>query len=336
MSLLLVCSGGGHLKQLHQLADRLPWGAQERTWVTFDTGLSRGLLAEEDVRFATYAAPRDVVNIARNGALALRVLASRRWSAVVSTGSSLAVDFLPLAAARGIPAYFIETAARATGPSMTGRILGPVPRVRTYTQYPAWAGGRWRYAGSIFESFEPGPAREPGPIRSAVVTLGTTESYGFRRMLTPLVPLLSGASVTWQTGVTDVAGLGIAARESVPHPELVAAVRAADVVVAHAGTGAALTALEAGRCPVLVPRLACHGEHVDDHQEQVAVDLHRRGLAIACPPEVLSGAVLEEAARRSVHRVAAPPVLRLHPPRGRDLVTTTGRGVPPRKGASGR
>ena len=311
MTLLLVCSGGGHLKQLHQLAGRLPWDDRDRTWVTFDTGLSRGLLAGEDVRYATYAAPRDVRNIARNGALALRLLAQRRWSAVVSTGSSLAVNFLPLAAALGIPAYFIETAARAAGPSMTGRLLGPVPRVRTYTQYPAWASDRWTYAGSIFESFERGPDREPVPLASAVVSLGTTESYGFRRMLEPLVPLLRGSAVTWQTGMTDVEGLGIAARGSVPHGEMVAAIATADVVVSHAGTGGALTALEAGRCPVLVPRLARHGEHVDDHQVQVATDLHRRGLAIACTPEELTPEVLAEASRRTVRRVAAPTPLRL-------------------------
>lgn len=312
MSVLLACSGGGHLKQLHQLAGRLPWADEERTWLTFDTGLSRGLLDGEDVRFATYAAPRDVVNIARNQVLGTRTVASKRWSAVVSTGSSLAVNVLPVAAALGIPAYFIETAARATGPSMTGRILAPVPRVLTYTQYPAWAGGRWRYAGSIFDTFEPGPVREnPGPLRRAVVTVGTTESYGFRRLLDAVAPLLDGMEVMWQTGATDVVGLDVAARESVPHPEMLAAVARADVVVAHAGTGAALTALEAGLCPVLVPRLARHGEHVDDHQEQVAAELDGRGLAIACRPERLEAAVLADAARRTVRRSAAVEPLRL-------------------------
>lgn len=311
MSVLLACSGGGHLKQLHQLAGRLPWADEERTWITFDTGLSRGLLEGEDVRFATYAAPRDVANIARNQVLGTRTVASKRWSAVVSTGSSLAVNVLPVAAALGIPAYFIETAARATGPSMTGKILAPVPRVRTYTQYPAWAGGRWRYAGSIFDTFEPGPARGAPTIERAVVTLGTTESYGFRRMLDAAAPLLAGADVLWQTGMTDVAGLRIDARKSVPHPEMLAAVARADVVVAHAGTGAALTALEAGLCPVLVPRLARHGEHVDDHQEQVAAELDGRGLAIVCPPERLDAAVIAEAARRTVRRTAAVQPLRL-------------------------
>ena len=313
MSVLLACSGGGHLKQLHQLAGRLPWAEEERTWLTFDTGLSRGLLDGEDVRFATYAAPRATWSTSpATQVLGTRTVASRRWSAVVSTGSSLAVNVLPVAAALGIPAYFIETAARATGPSMTGRILAPVPRVRTYTQYPAWAGGRWRYAGSIFDTFEPGPAREAaGPPRRAVVTLGTTESYGFRRLLDAVAPLLDGVEVMWQTGATDVDGLDIVARESVPHPEMLAAVAEADVVVAHAGTGAALTALEAGLCPVLVPRLVRHGEHVDDHQQQVAAELDGRGLAIACPPERLDAAVLADAARRTVRRSAAVGPLRL-------------------------
>ncbi len=313
MAVLLACSGGGHLKQLHQLADRLPWADEERTWLTFDTGLSRGLLGGEDVRFATYAAPRDVLNIARNQVLATRLVASRRWTAVVSTGSSLAVNVLPVAAALGIPAYFIETAARATGPSMTGRILAPLPRISTFTQYPAWAGGSWRYAGSIFDSFEPGPQRavDDVALRRAVVSLGTTESYGFRRMLDAAVPALDGVDVLWQTGVSDTSGLELDARESVPHGEMLTAVRQADVVVAHAGTGAALTALDAGLCPVLVPRLAAHGEHVDDHQLQVAAELEARGLAICCPPERLTRSVLLEAASRSVRRSADPAPLRL-------------------------
>ena len=49
--------------------------------------------------------------------------------------------------------------------------------------------------------------------------------------------------------------------------------READVVVAHAGVGTALAALEVGKCPVLVPRRLAHGEHVDDHQVQIASEL---------------------------------------------------------------
>jgi UDP-N-acetylglucosamine transferase subunit ALG13 len=311
MKLLLVCSGGGHLKQLSELVDRLPFPHDDRTWVTFDTGLSRSLLKDEDVVYATYAAPRDVPNIARNAILAVRMLRPNRWSAVVSTGSSLAVDFLPLAALRGIPSYFIETAARASGPSMTGRILARSPRVATYTQYAAWADRRWRYAGSIFDGFTSADPVPPTPIRRAVVSVGTTESYGFRRMLEALADSLRDVDTLWQTGATDVSGLNIPARATVPHGELLEAVAAADVIVCHAGTGAALTALEAGRCPVLVPRLRRHGEHVDDHQVQIAAELSGRGLAVVAAPDELSPEVLEEAARRRIGRLERPPALEL-------------------------
>lgn len=309
MTLLLVCSGGGHLKGLHQIADRLPTAQEGRTWVTFDTGLSRSMLADEDVVFAPYAAPRDVVNIARNQWLATRMIASRRWSAVISTGSSIAVNFLPLAAARGIPAHFVESAARMTDLSMTGRILARVPGVRCHVQSRALATRRWHYAGSEFDAFErdDDAAPAPAPIQRAVVSVGTTESYGFRRLLDAAAPLLVGVDTVWQTGATDARGLGIDARPTVPFTEMAAAVAEADVVVAHAGTGTALTALEAGRCPVLVPRLGRYDEHVDDHQEQIAAELSRRGLAITCSPEDLTEATLHEAARRRVRRNGAPP-----------------------------
>lgn len=312
MSVLLVCSGGGHLKQLHELLPRMPFPTEDRLWVTFDTGLSRSLLARENVRYARYAAPRDTVNILRNAALAARVVGRRKFDHAVSTGSSLAVDFLPLALARGTSCHFIETAARADGPSMTGKIMVRTPGVHTYCQYRRWAGGKWGYAGSVFDVFEPDP--QPAPVdvvRRAVVTLGTTESYGFRRMLDRLVPLLHGVEVLWQTGSTDVSGLGIDARETVPHEEMLKAISEADVVIAHSGTGAAITTLQHGLTPILVPRLQRYDEHVDDHQVQIAGELSDRGLAVACPVEELTADVILRAARRRTRLVANPPRLAL-------------------------
>ena len=46
-----------------------------------------------------------------------------------------------------------------------------------------------------------------------------------------------------------------------------AATAAADVVISHAGVGSALTALRCGKRPILVPREAARGEHVDDSRE---------------------------------------------------------------------
>ncbi|QAY69503.1 glycosyltransferase [Xylanimonas protaetiae] len=309
---LLVCSGGGHLKQLFTLAARLGITPGDQVWATFDNPLSRSLLRGREVVHIPYAGPRDAAGILRTLGRAHHIVASRRFELAVSTGSSPAVTFLPWAARRGARALYIESAARADGPSLSGRILGHDPRVATYTQYPAWADAEWSYHGSIFDGFAPAPQSGTRRLRRAVVTLGTQERYGFARLLRALVPLLRGCEVLWQVGVTgahEAAELGVPdARVGVPHNELSAAIAEADVVVAHAGTGSALTAFEQGRCPVLVPRLAQHGEHVDDHQLQIARELERRGLAVTRSPEDLTLDVLEEAAARAVRRVEAPPI----------------------------
>ena len=63
--------------------------------------------------------------------------------------------------------------------------------------------------------------------------------------------------------------------------DLDAEMHAADVVIAHAGIGSALSALRAGKIPILVPRRGHQGEHIDDHQDQIARYLVDRGLAIS-------------------------------------------------------
>jgi UDP-N-acetylglucosamine transferase subunit ALG13 len=47
-------------------------------------------------------------------------------------------------------------------------------------------------------------------------------------------------------------------------------IREADVIVCHGGAGSIIPALRAGRVPVVMPRQSRYGEHVDDHQVEVA------------------------------------------------------------------
>jgi UDP-N-acetylglucosamine--N-acetylmuramyl-(pentapeptide) pyrophosphoryl-undecaprenol N-acetylglucosamine transferase len=307
-SVLLVCSSGGHLKQLVALTERIGIAPDDQFWITAQDGQSRTLLADRRVVWSPYAGPRDAVNILRTRLLAKRVLARHRFDLAISTGSSPAVAFLPLAARAGAEAHYIESAARANGPSVSGKLIARNPQISTYTQYPTWSDDRWHYRGSIFDEYVPGPSSDTSEIRRAVVSVGTQDGYHFDRLYQNLVPLLSDCEeVLWQTGPQDVSGYGIKGRHSVPHHELRQAVAEADVVVAHSGTGAALTALEQGKCPVLVPRLARRGEHVDDHQIQIGGELQRRGLAIMCDADMLSRVELEVAAGRSVRRVLPPP-----------------------------
>ncbi|NQX29254.1 glycosyl transferase family 28 [Microbacteriaceae bacterium VKM Ac-2854] len=314
---LFVCSGGGHLKQLFTLAKRFGIAPEDQHWVTFDNGLSRSLLADRRVTYSRFAAPRDALPILRNSALAHGILKRGGYDAVFSTGSSPAVSFMPEASLRGIPCHYIESAARADGPSMTGKIISKIKNVSTYTQYPAWADERWQFGGSIFDAYVSGPAREVSSISKAVVSVGTQDGYPFDRLFTALVPLLTGVDTLWQSGLADVSQHGIQGRASVPHHELQEAVAEADVVIAHSGTGAAVTAIEAGKMPILVPRLAKHGEHIDDHQLQIARELDRRGLAIAASVEELDEALLLRAARMSTGFATEVPAFRFYEGRER-------------------
>jgi UDP-N-acetylglucosamine--N-acetylmuramyl-(pentapeptide) pyrophosphoryl-undecaprenol N-acetylglucosamine transferase len=310
---LLVASSGGHLAQLHALAPRIPEVLSENsTWVTFDTPQSRSLLAGEHVVCVDYTAPRDWRNAIRNLEPAWRILSDGRYDHVISTGAGIALTFLPLARANGIAATYIESAARSRGPSLTGRILTNVPGVRLGTQYRSWAGERWSYVGSVLDGYAPQPHGQVPPIRRVVVLLGTIP-YPFRRLVARLLDVLpAGVNVTWQTGATDTSNLPVASRREMPRQELHAAIHAADVVVAHAGAGSALAALQAGKCAVLVPRERAHGEHVDDHQREIAGELAGRGLALARSVSELSADDLRTAAGRGVAQVKAPP-LRLAP-----------------------
>ncbi|WP_432486107.1 glycosyltransferase [Kineococcus esterisolvens] len=308
MTALLVANNGGHVKQLHSWLPRLGLG-EDRVWVTVEAPQTTALLAGEEVCWVDYPDARDYRALVRHALATRHLFRQHRFSAAVSTGASLALSVLPQAAARGIDTRFIESATRFEGPSMAGRVLARMPRIRVYTQYEHLTSKRWRYGGSVFDGFTAvaGAARTRDPWR-VVVTVGSTGAYGFRRLLDRMVQVLPpDAEVLWQTGSTDVTGLDIEARPAVPSDELAAAVAAADVVVAHAGTGSALGSLEAGKFPLLVPRRTAHGEHVDDHQGEIARALGQRGLALVREADEITFADLEQAATTAVERRQAPP-----------------------------
>jgi UDP-N-acetylglucosamine--N-acetylmuramyl-(pentapeptide) pyrophosphoryl-undecaprenol N-acetylglucosamine transferase len=310
---LLAASNGGHLKQLHRLRDRLEGVPGPFEWITFDTPQARSLLEGETVHFVPFIGGRDPGNVARNFPFARRILRETGAEALVSTGSAIALPYFTLGRMRGRHCHWIESAARMEGPSLTGRMISRIPGVRLYAQYESWAGGRWAFRGSVFDSFA-GVEASAGEARiaRAVVTLGTYKGTPYTRIVRRLLEILPPeVEVLWQTGATDVAELGIEGVYALPERELSEAMAAADVVITHAGVGTALAALEVGKCPVMAPRLAAHGEAVDDHQVQIAEQLSRRGLAVTVDAERIALDHLLEAASRTIGAPAEPPAFRL-------------------------
>jgi UDP-N-acetylglucosamine--N-acetylmuramyl-(pentapeptide) pyrophosphoryl-undecaprenol N-acetylglucosamine transferase len=254
-----------------------------------------------------YVGVRSVPDVLRCIPNARRLLASRKVTRAVSTGSGIALGYLPYLAARGVECHYIESATRVSGPSVTGRVLQWVPGVRTYTQYQSWADSRWQYAGSVFDGYESAAvAREPDAVIQVVVTVGAATQYPFRRLFEHLVPLLapegelarvSGlpVEVLWQTADTSVDDLPIQATPALPAAEL----------------GSALAALNAGRYPILAVRDPARGEQVDDHQHQLATELARRKLAMHRDAQSITVDDMVEALGMSVQRTASPPVFEL-------------------------
>lgn len=309
MGTLLVAATGGHLKQLYMLRERLD--ADGCHWVTFDKAQSRSLLGsnDQDVDFVPFIGSRDPGNTLKGFLAARRVFRERRPDAVISTGSAIALPYMVLGRMRGARCIYIESAARSRGPSLTGRMVARIPGVELRTQYPAWADERWAYDGSVFDTFAVRALESPPPIRRVVVTLGTLK-YDFSRLVQRVVEVLpENAEVLWQLGGTGADGLPGQTHEWMAESELSAAMRDADVVISHAGVGSALAALECGKSPILIPRRAGFDEHVDDHQEQIAAELARRGLGVAMEADALT---LEDLLRAS-RRVVVPDESRRRP-----------------------
>lgn len=309
MTTLLVASTGGHLKELHHLRRRLLGVKEPFRWATFDTPQSRSLLSDEAVDFVRFVAGRDPINVIRNLPAARDILRAHDVDTVVSTGSAVALSFFGLARMRRLRCHYIESAARIDGPSLTGRQISRIPGVCLYSQYPGWSDERWSYSGSVFDSFKRATTGEhSGQLGKVVVTLGIYRGVGFGRLLRRLLDVLPPeADVLWQTGDTDISDFDIPGHYAIPELELTQAMREADVVISHAGVGTALAALEVGKCPVLVPRRRSFGEAVDDHQTQIANELHKRGLSVSIEADDLSCDALLAASRNRVAMLTQAP-----------------------------
>lgn len=308
MRSLFIATAGGHLTQLIALSERLPVQTEDAVWVTVPTAQSKSALAGRDVVWAEYGRPRDLAALAGHIALARRVMKRERFELAVSTGASLAPPFLAAARARGVPCHYIESATRVDGPSLAGRAVSMVPGVNLYTQHQKWACRRWAYGGSVFDGWRAISLDVPRSISRALVTAGSARGFPFDRLLEAARRVLPpDCDVTWQTGGAQVVGLRGRVAAEYSAGEMAEAIANADVVISHAGTGSAVAALEAGRLPILVPRLASRGEHIDDHQSELAAMLAGRGLAIVRAPEELSCADLLRAAATEIIASPAEP-----------------------------
>lgn len=279
---LWIASAGGHVTEALEI-ERTIGAHKDSLWVVPRHPQTVSMLEGRRRLFVENVVPRDAAAAWRVGRRVRRLVREESFDRAISTGSAIAAFSLPAAAAAGVPAVYVESLARADGPSLTGRLLRLAPGVATYTQYRSWASAAWRYDGSVLAGYEVTAASDPSldRPRRILVSLGTIEPYRFDRAVRAVLAALQPSDdVTWQVGATTGLHLpGVVERNMAPDA-LGRAMRDADVVVVHAGVGTILQALDAGHVPLLAVRHREHGEHVDNHQMQLAGELSRRGLAI--------------------------------------------------------
>jgi UDP-N-acetylglucosamine transferase subunit ALG13 len=295
--LVLAASTGGHLAQLVRLAPGLGASA-DSLWITFRNPQSESLLRGRNVLHVPYIRPRDAGPVLTAFRQILPRIRAGGYEAAVSTGAGLALAALPAARVAGVPSLYIESVSRIKGPSLSGRMLAALRFAEMRTQHPSWATGRWGVHPSVLSTYRTFPRQDrPRGDVGLFVTLGTIRGYGFHSLIDRILEQgLADERTVWQLGDTEPrVELPGRVHAELPAAEFERCATQADAVITHAGVGTVLGLLELGIAPIVVPRRRSRGEHVDDHQEQLAQLMRDTGIGFAVEvgelrPEVVAAA----------------------------------------------
>jgi len=305
----LVAARGGHLELMQSLKDAFE--GYERIWVTEPSARADALVAAGERVELLPPYRRSAVAAARNVRLARELVARTRPRLVVCSGAGLTVPFCVAARAAGARIIFTETMARITNPSMSGRVLSRLAS-SVFVQWPDMA---TVYPGATVCR----PALLEGIAETAPGGRGTFVAVGtWHQPFDRLLRLVDEAAaegtlpqpVLVQSGACTYRPRYVETRSFMEPAELEAAIAAAELVVCHAGSGIIAGALRAGRRPLVLPRVERQGEHVDDHQLQIAARLSDYGLAVHLHDRIRPSDVAAAAAPLAADMLGAPgPVL---------------------------
>lgn len=99
------------------------WMDYDRVWVSFDKPDSRSLLNDQNVYWAHSPTNRNIKNLIKNFLLASTILHREKPTCIISTGAGIAIPFLLLGRVLGIKTVYIESFARKTDLSLTGKVV---------------------------------------------------------------------------------------------------------------------------------------------------------------------------------------------------------------------
>jgi UDP-N-acetylglucosamine transferase subunit ALG13 len=207
---------------------------------------------------------------------------------VVTTGAGITVPFCLFARLFGARVIFLETMARVTGPSASGRVLSRLAR-RTLVQWPEVVSVYPRSRLCNPALLDVVPADPPNTGQGTFVAVGTHDQP-FDRLLRMVDTAASAGllpqPILVQAGVSEYRSESFARADWLAPEEMEAEIRRAKFVVVHAGSGLVTTALRHGSRPLVLSRQAAFGEHFDDHQNQLTSKLADLGLVVKLGDEI--------------------------------------------------
>jgi len=104
----------------------------------------------------------------------------------------------------------------------------------------------------------------------------------FSRLLDAVLSVVSQLPqpVVVQHGNSPFKGIGCISLPFIEMEEFIHYLEEAELLIVHAGAGSIIHAIQAGKVPVVMPRLAKHGEIVDNHQLEFARALAETGKIV--------------------------------------------------------
>lgn len=113
-----------------------------------------------------------------------------------------------------------------------------------------------------------------------------TQKFQFNRLLKAVDALVEQGQlkgeVFAQTGHSDYVPRNYAYRDFISKDEFHACIDRCDLLITHSGVATIITGLKLRKPVVVAPRFASYGEHVDDHQLQIAESFADKNFLLMC------------------------------------------------------
>ena len=300
-TICIASSPGGHIAEL--LAVRAAFDSYRTVWVT---GRSRQADALREAGEELRVLPswgRDEPGLRGflpNVRDAGRLVAAYRPRVVVTNGAGLVAPFALLARARGSRLVVIETMARVTSATLTGRILAPLADA-VVVQWPELRRAH-RRAIVCRPALLDATAHRDAPRGSGTFVSVGTRPEPFDRLLAMVDRAVAAGQlphpVIAQSGTSRYRPRSYSAVPWQTPDEVDEAIASARYVVSHGGSGLIAAAIAAGRRPMVLARHKDLGEHRTEHQRQIVDKLASEGSVVALGAEI---------GEREVRLAAEPP-----------------------------